>query len=613
MIDRLVLEADAAQNARRYPDAERLVKQALALEPDHGRALTVLAQIEAKTGRQAEAIARFHSILEKDPFGFDAVFWLSVLYRGAGNHGEAVRFAQQAIELRPLEAHVQSNLGLCFLAVHDLDKAVTAFERSKQLNPRIPMNLHHLGMAYQLQGRDHDSIAAFEQALRLAPNMPETLAALGQALLNRVDTEGAIRCAERLLTLNPKSASAHLLLASALIAQGRAPDAEAHIDLALALDPNGANGQAMLGLRYQALGRLDEANQRFKNSARLRPEQGFAYCAFMRNHRVTDEDAEMVAEMESLVGAGKVPARGLSYLHFGLGKAYEDLKHYEQAMAHFDEANRLAYRLRFGEASFDRDKYAKTFDWTIKTFSKEFLESYRHEGLETDCPIFIVGMMRSGTTLVEQILSSHPLVNARGELPFWMQRRQSVMAVGETKLDVNRLRQVAETYFEFIHHLGPEAPHLTDKMPDNFLLLGLIHLAFPNCKIVHTIRNPVDTCISIYTTPNRTAVEYANNKDNIVFAYEQYRRLMAHWRNVIPADRLLDLRYEELISDRDAVTRRLIGFCGLEWDEACLHPEDNERTVATPSVWQVRQPVYSTSVERWRKYEPWLGAFAKLR
>jgi hypothetical protein len=150
-------------------------------------------------------------------------------------------------------------------------------------------------------------------------------------------------------------------------------------------------------------------------------------------------------------------------------------------------------------------------------------------------------------------------------------------------------------------------------MPDNYLALGLIHAAFPNARIIHTKRNPIDTCISIYTTPNRTSDPYANSRANIVFAYEQYLRLMQHWRSVLPADRLFEVSYEELIANRESVTREMVSFCGLEWDDACLRPEDNERAVATPSVWQVRQPVYSTSVERWRRYEPWLGAFGKLK
>ena len=143
-------------------------------------------------------------------------------------------------------------------------------------------------------------------------------------------------------------------------------------------------------------------------------------------------------------------------------------------------------------------------------------------------------------------------------------------------------------------------------------MLGLIHLAFPNAKIIHTQRHPADTCISIYTTPVRTRLGWAHDKDNIVFAYEQYLRLMDHWHRVLPAGTITDVRYEELVSDQESVTRHLIGSCGLDWDEACLRPDKNLRSVVTPSVWQVRQPIYKTSIERWRKYKPWLGPFAEL-
>jgi hypothetical protein len=293
-----------------------------------------------------------------------------------------------------------------------------------------------------------------------------------------------------------------------------------------------------------------------------------------------------------------------------LGKAYDDLGQYEQALQQYDQANQIAYKLKFGGSVFDRKTYADSVEWKIKTFNQTFLKEHKSDGLDDAFPILVVGMMRSGTTLTEQILSSHPQVGATGEQSFWPRHWQECFPQGEFKAET--ARGLAKKYTEMMHAYAPECLHATDKLPGNYAHLGLIHTLLPNIRVIHTMRNPVDTCLSIYVTPNSTRNEFAHNRANIVFAYRQYLRFMEHWRTILPPDRLLEFRYEDLVADRETITRKMITFCGLEWDDRCLKPEDNERNVVTPSVWQVRQPVYKTSVERWRRYEPWLGPFADL-
>jgi hypothetical protein len=237
-------------------------------------------------------------------------------------------------------------------------------------------------------------------------------------------------------------------------------------------------------------------------------------------------------------------------------------------------------------------------------------------GLPGDLPIFVVGMMRSGTTLAEQIISSHPQVGGAGEQLFWpgaAGSREKLFGSGSAKLDLRRFRGLAEEYLKVLETFAPGMPKVVDKMNTNYLLLGLLHVLYPNARIVHMKRNPIDTCLSIWKTPVANGIDLCGSKENVVAAYEQYARLMAHWRQVLPAGSMLEVQYEELVSDQDRVTREMISFCGLPWDDACLKPEENERSVKTPSVWQVRQPMYKTSVERWRKYEAWLGAFAELQ
>jgi len=231
----------------------------------------------------------------------------------------------------------------------------------------------------------------------------------------------------------------------------------------------------------------------------------------------------------------------------------------------------------------------------------------------SETPVLIVGMMRSGTTLVEQILSSHPEIGAGGELTFWGDAAAKLDHLAADRTDDSSWQKLSSEYLALLGRFAPDAIRVTDKMPHNFLWLGLIHTVFPAARIVHCRRNPIDTCLSIYFTHFGVAKDFAYDRKNIVSFYEQYDRLMAHWREVLPKDRLIEVNYEELVADRESVARKLISFCGVDWNDACLRHEKNERAVTTASMWQARQPIYTSSVERWRRYEPWLGEFNRLR
>lgn len=226
-------------------------------------------------------------------------------------------------------------------------------------------------------------------------------------------------------------------------------------------------------------------------------------------------------------------------------------------------------------------------------------------------PLLVLGMMRSGTTLVEQILSSHPEIGTGGELLFWMQNARMTLDAQDAP-QMQRLVQIIDGYLALLRSVAPGKSRVIDKTPANYLLLGAIHLAFPKAKIVHCRRNPVDTCLSIYMQSYSVSPDFAHDRGNIVFMYQQYKRLMEHWRRTISPEAMLEVDYEDLVADREAVTRQMIDFCGLGWSEECLKHERNAGLIRTSSVWQARQPIYKTSVERWRNYEPWLGDFRLL-
>jgi len=611
-MEELLRRAGAAHGAGRLAEAEQFVTRALAIEPGNVQANLLMGVLAGKTGRVALALEHFNQVIDSDPRSFEALFWLAMLHRKQKDLVLATEFARRAVQLREGDAHGHNNLGLCLLDQVELEEAIKEFRRALAILPDQPPILHNLGTALYLLGRDMDAAKAFDRALVLSPRSIGSFLNLGQVLLSQTNPGEAAKCARRALALNPNLAEAHLLLASALVEDSLTGEAEVHMKRAIELNPADAQAHGLLGQRFQSLGKFEDANSHLHKSMDLEPKQGFAYFAYVHNNRVTENDRALVEKMEQLVEGSGLDPRQMMFLHYGLGKAFEGLKEYEKAMKNFEQANRVARKLKFGDAIFDREAYSKEFDWLIETFSRAFIDQNRQAGNPSDVPIVIVGMMRSGTTLAEQILSSHPMIGAAGEQRFWPLSRHQLFGDAGADFRAERLPQFGGQYVEALKKIVPGAQHITDKMPANYELLGPIHAALPNARIIHMRRNPVDTCISIFATPNRVPVDFAYDRSNIVFAYREYLRLMEHWRSVLPADRFIEVNYEDVVSDRETQARRMLDLIGLDWDDALLHHESNERNVITPSLWQVRQPIYTSSVERWRRYEPWLGEFSSL-
>ena len=297
------------------------------------------------------------------------------------------------------------------------------------------------------------------------------------------------------------------------------------------------------------------------------------------------------------------------FVHFALGKAHDDLGEYGRAIEHFDRANLLKKRMN---KHYDGNAHAELVDRLIRRFTPEFFARNKDMAHDWDVPVLIVGMPRSGTTLAEQIISSHPDVAAGGELTFWPDRAPDFGVDRHGRIDPVWMRETQAAYQARLGQISTTARRITDKLPQNFQNVGLLHAAFPKARVIHCRRNPTDICLSIYFANFSNRMDFSFDREWIVAYYQQYSRLMQHWRNVLPSNCLLDIEYEELVSAPEPVIRRMIDFCGLEWDDACLRPEQNQRVIKTASIWQARQPIYGTSVSRWRRYEPWLGVFNRL-
>ncbi len=295
-------------------------------------------------------------------------------------------------------------------------------------------------------------------------------------------------------------------------------------------------------------------------------------------------------------------------LHLAIGKAADDLGDYALAMQHFDAGDAV----RRSSLSFDSAAFAVEIDQLIARCTPELIARAPELGSCDATPVLILGMPRSGTTLVEQIVSNHPEVGAGGELHFWNQRGPAWHRSGAAGTETPFLAKAAADYLGVLRAIAPRAARVTDKMPFNFLWAGLIHLAFPRAIIIHCRRAAVDTALSIHQTHFHPSLAFPTGGDELVMYFRSYQRLIDHWRSVLPPDRFIEVDYEELTRAPEPVIRRIIAACGLDWHDACLRPESNPQAVRTPSKWQARQPIYRNSVARWRRYEPWLGPLRAL-
>jgi hypothetical protein len=297
-------------------------------------------------------------------------------------------------------------------------------------------------------------------------------------------------------------------------------------------------------------------------------------------------------------------------LWFAIGKFYDDIKQYDLAFPAYERANKLQRELLGG---FDRTAHTRFIDATIAAYPLGHMHSAQKASSPSRLPVIVVGMMRSGTSLTEQIIASHPDAFGAGELNFWRDQFESSQS---TLLSNARggtlISWLAARYEQSLRLNSADAIRIVDKMPQNYLYLGLIHEVFPQAKIVHVRRNPVDTCLSIYFQHLNPIHSYSNDLDDLAFYYREYLRMMDHWRKLLPAHSFIDISYEGLIDDLPTCSRKFIEFIGLEWDERCLEFHQTDRRVRTASNWQVRQPIYQTSKARWRNYEKHLGPLLDL-
>ena len=536
---------------------------------------------------------------------------LATKWLRAGRPADAIAPLHDAALLEPSNPIIRHDLGLACLEVGRVPEAIAALQRAVAINPRYTDAHFRLGIALEKLGNMSEAIVAYDRATQLLPSLTEAWFRAGALVYILGHRDEAIGCFRRAAATGGRTSFGRLGKARALLIEDRNHEAEQILRETLVSDPRNAMAYDLLGNLLTEVGRFDEARACFERAIAIAPLLAGSYYDLVRCRPITSADGDLLQAMQAALATHGLEAGQCLRLHLAIGKAAEDLGDYGLAMRHFDAADAV----RRGSAPFDSSAFSIEIDRVIARYTPELIARAPEVGSSDATPVLIIGMPRSGTTLVEQMISMHPEVGVGGELHFWNQRGaawHSPDAAGSETPFSEFLAKAAADYLRVLRAIAPKASRVTDKMPFNFLWAGLIHLAFPHATIIHCRRAAIDTALSIHQTHFHPSLPFPTGGAELVAYFRSYQRLTDHWREVLPVDRFIEIDYEDLTSAPEPVIRRVIAACGLAWHDACLRPEGNLRAVKTPSKWQTRQPIYRTSVARWRRYEPWLGPLSSL-
>ena len=533
--------------------------------------------------------------------------------RKAGLVTDSLQFVRRAASLAPGDAVIQHDLGLTLLECGRAAEAESVLRQAVTLKPGFAHAHWRLGIALDQQASHVAAMESYRTAIMLLPSLVQARFRMAELLEAYGHRTEAIAQFKRLATATTKTSTSRLAEVRGLLAQQRDTEAERAIRRALVFDADNGTLHEVLGNILADTGRFAEAERSFSKAILLNP--GLAGCAYdlVRCRTFGMADLPFLARLVDALNLPALEPEQRVKLHLAIGKVHQDVGQFGEAMRAYDAADAVRQTL----VAYREDLFSALVDRIIAKFTPALLADAARSGRtqstrEIPKPVLVFGMPRSGTTLVEQIISSHPAAAAAGELHFWTRRGTISDKIDEPGLSPAFLDDAVSSYREILCEIGPDAQFVTDKMPLNFLWAGLINLTFPSAALIHCRRNPVATALSIHQTFFSARLNFPTGGEALVGYYRHYERLMAHWRVVLPSDRWLDVNYETLAQTPEPVIRQIIGATGLAWDDACLYPERNERVIKTPSKWQARQPIFQAAIERWRRYEPWLGPLRAL-
>jgi tetratricopeptide (TPR) repeat protein len=607
----------------RHADAVQAYREAVRLDPKFTAASNNLGLSLVALGRPDEALGIYRTALALTPGDADAHANLAMALAALDRHEEAISHFEAALAARPGNAEAHNNLGNSLAALNRHGEALAHYTKAIQLRPDLAEVHNNLGNALATLQRHPEAVAHYRKALALQPRYAEAHNNLGSALVMLERAAEAEAHHREAIAIRPEFTEAHRGLGDALAALDRYDEAQASFHRALALDPDFPEAHAGLGNLQRTLGRLDEARQTFEKAIALAPRRAEFHRALAEAKRFAASDPQLAA-MEALAqealaqealaqGGATLSTNGRTHLQFALAKAYDDIGDSPRAFQHLIEGNAL----KRAAIAYDPSETLRLLVRTADIFTSELMRRQANQGDASPAPIFIVGMPRSGSSLIEQVLASHSGVFGAGEITDFNAAAASLAGPGgalpkpfpelAAEMTADQFRRVGSHYVNGLRSKAPAAMRITDKTLGNFLFAGLIHLALPNARIIHARRNPVDTCLSCFSKLFASQMFFTYDLAELGQYYRAYDALMAHWRKVLPAGVMLEVSYEDMVADFEPQAKRILGHCGLEWEEACLSFHTTQRPVKTASATQVREPLYRAAVGRSRSYRALLS------
>jgi len=570
------------QEQDKLEEAEKHYREAIHKKPDYAKAYANLGYILRKKNMLQDAEISYRKALEFEPEIAEIHYNIGGTLLENGKSDEAQKYYEKAIQLNYNYADAWSGLGTVQYHKNLLEEACNSFQRAIKIDSNSIDALHGYANALSALGINDKSMEYLKQVLKIEPNNQIAITSQGFIYISLGEPDEALKCGEKILRQDPKSAKAHVLAASAYEKKGDTQKAYEHIKVFIDMD----NPDVDIALVYLLVSKK------------------------------TDHIDEAIMYAEKLLQiSNDISVSNKVLLYFSLGKAYDSICDYSNAFISYRNGNELK------NETFDVSKFNSNVDNLIKVFCDDFKESLPSSvAADSSKLIFIVGMPRSGTSLVEQIISSHGGVFGAGELDDINHLARSVAVTNESSqhyshsilmLDEKKLASMAEKYIKYVSSMSPDALRFTDKMPSNYLHLGLIELLFPQARVIHCMRDPLDTCLSCYFQNFYHSHPYSYDLKNLTRVYAGYRRIMQHWKRVLALP-IYEVNYEYLVKNQELITREIIEFCDLPWDENCLHFHNSKRLIWTASYDQVRQPMYTNSVRRWKNYADYIEPLKEL-
>jgi tetratricopeptide (TPR) repeat protein len=562
------------------------------------------AILHHNAGRLTKAETLYRKILRSAPNHPEAYHNLALIAVDKGDYGISLALSNYALKLNPNFVQAHNTLGTTLMTLGRDEAAVECFHRVLEIDPDHAASHYDLGNALHRLGRNEEAEASYRRSLELDPDNPNTLNNLGNALRSQDRPEDALESYRRAVELKPDFTFAHNNVGNVLRDLDRDDEAEASYRKALEISPDYPDAYYNLGTLLREQGRMEDSEASLRQAIKLKPDYGDAHRHLALTIRAKPGHPD-IRRMQNLYADPAVANEERMYIAFGLGKLFDELGDYDKAFAYFAEGNKIkrstfVYHVKHDVADVDR---------IIELFDSGFISARLVSGYPDETPLFVVGMLRSGTTLLEQMMASHPDITGGGELMFIQSLTNRERANSEDKFpahvknfDPDVWHRLGQAYVERLRDRFPASTRfITDKLPQNFLYIGVIACALPNARIINLQRDPMDVCLSNYFQLFVSGQQYAYDLHELGTYYCLYKKIMEHWAGAMPG-KVLDVRYRDLVEDPERSVRAVLDFCDLPFDEACLQFHKTKRPIKTASAGQVRKELYRSSLERWRNY-----------